>query len=362
MAAATIKDVAREARVSVATVSRVFNGKGPVRVDTRDRVLAAAAALRYVPHGGARSLITNRTSTVGVVLPDLYGEFFSELIRGLDLAARRGGYHLLVSGSHSDRDELEAALRALRGRVDGLILMSPDLDAATLRANLPDDLPVVLLNCRVAGHRFDTLSVGNVGGAAAMVGHLAGLGHRRIAFVRGAAGNNDAAERLRGFRRAVRRLGLPAAAELELAGDFSEESGYRAGPLVLALDPRPDAVFAANDSMAIGLLAALREAGEEVPEGIALAGFDDIPIARFLTPALTTVRVDIARLGARAFERLAAALDPKGSPPGGSEVVPTQVVVRASCGAAAIRATAIVPLAQTSTAFRPMKLFRRSKS
>ena len=250
--AATIKDVAREAGVSVATVSRVINTKGPVREATRDRILAVAAALRYVPHGGARSLITNRTSTVGALLPDLHGEFFSELIRGMDLAARRNGYHLLISGSHADRDEVEAVLRALRGRVDGLILMSPDIDAATLEANLPDDLPVVLLNCRVDGRTLDALAIDNVGGAAAMVRHLAGLGHRRIAFVGGAAGNNDAEERLRGYRKARRELRLPADAELEIAGDFSEESGYRAGGRLLALDPRPDAVFAANDSMAIG--------------------------------------------------------------------------------------------------------------
>ena len=167
--AATIKDVAREAGVSVATVSRVFNDKGPVRAATRERVLAAASTLRYVPHGGARSLITNQTHTVGVVLPDLHGEFFFELIRGLDLAARRGGYHLLVSGSHSDRDELGAVLQALRSQVNGLVLMSPDLNAAALEANLPNDLPVVLLNCQIHGHSFDTLAVDNVSNAAAMV-------------------------------------------------------------------------------------------------------------------------------------------------------------------------------------------------
>lgn len=350
--AATVKDVAREAGVSVATVSRVFNGKGPVRATTRDRVLAAASALRYVPHGVARSLITSRTNTVGVVLPDLYGEFFSELLRGLDLAARRGGYHLLVSGSHSDRGELEAVLRALRGRIDGLIVMSPDIDAAALEANLPDDLAVVLLNCRVDGRGVDTLTVDNLGGSAAMVRHLAGLGHRRIAFVRGAPGNNDAEERLRGFRRALRTLGLPAGDELELPGDFSEESGYRAARLALALDPRPDAVFAANDSMAIGLLAALRVAGVEVPGGVAVAGFDDIPIARFLTPALTTVQIDIARLGARALERLVAALGRQGRPPGRRVVVPTRVVVRASCGAPAIRRPEPARSAHTRHALR----------
>src|SRR5205823_2546675 len=139
----TIRDVAREAHVSVATVSRVFNGGGPVREETRRRIRDIATRLRYVPHGGARSLITSRTNTIGVLLPDLYGEFFSEVIRGIDLAARRSGFHVLISGFHSDRAEIEAVLRALRGRVDGLIVLSPDVDAQGLRRNLPETLPVV---------------------------------------------------------------------------------------------------------------------------------------------------------------------------------------------------------------------------
>ena len=129
---ATIREVARAAGVSVATVSRVLNGKGPVREDTTRTVRAAADRLRYVPHGGARSLITRRTNAIGVLLPDLFGEFFSEAIRGIDRAARPAGYQLLVSGSHGDRSQAEAALRAMRGRVDGLVVMSPNVDGPTL--------------------------------------------------------------------------------------------------------------------------------------------------------------------------------------------------------------------------------------
>ena len=134
---ATIKDVAREANVSVATVSRVFNSSGPVSEETRVRIQEVAAKLCYSPHGAARSLITSRTSTLGVLLPDLYGEFFSEVIRGMDQTARRHGYQLLVSSWHAAKAEIEAALRAMRGRVDGLIAMSPHLDAPSLVANVP---------------------------------------------------------------------------------------------------------------------------------------------------------------------------------------------------------------------------------
>jgi LacI family transcriptional regulator len=334
---ASIKEVALKAGVSIATVSRVLNDKGPVAVETRSRILAAIEQLRYVPHGAARSLITNQTDTIGVLLPDLYGEFFSEVIRGIDLAARRSGFHVLISGFHSDRAEIEAVLRALRGRVDGLIVLSPDVDAQGLRRNLPETLPVVLLNTRVQGREgaaFDAINVDNYGGAFAMVRHLAALGHRRIALICGPAENADARERLRGYRDALRAEGIAPSPALEIPGDFSEESGYRAGQRLLTLEPRPEAVFAANDSMAIGCLFALREAGVEVPGGIALAGFDDIPIARYVTPALSSVRVPIAELGERAMGRLLHAVEHKNEHERRQETVPTTLVVRGSCGGA----------------------------
>lgn len=333
--AVTIKDVAREAGVSVATVSRVLNGKQPVKAATQRLIHEVAARLRYVPHGGARSLITRRTHTVGVVLPDLYGEFFSELIRGIDLAARRHGYHLLVSSSHDDAQEIEAALRAMRGRVDGLIVMSPDVDAGSLEANLPDTQPAVLLNSTLGGGAWHALNVDNYGGAFAMVQHLASLGHRRIALITGPARNLDAQERRRGYEDAVRDLFPAREPGLVLAGDFSEESGYQAGRRLLELSPRPDAVFAANDAMAIGCLAALTEGGVQVPGDVALAGFDDIPTSRFMMPPLTSVRVSIADLGARALERLHAAVEAGNAGERSRETIATELVVRGSCGAPA---------------------------
>lgn len=336
---ASIKEVALRAGVSIATVSRVLNDKGPVAQETRQRILEAIEKLRYVPHGAARSLITNQTDTIGVLLPDLYGEFFSEVIRGIDLAARRSGFHVLISGFHSDRAEIEAVLRALRGRVDGLIVLSPDVDAQGLRRNLPETLPVVLLNTRVDGQAdgaaFDAINLDNHGGAFAMVRHLAGLGHRRIALIRGPEENADARERCRGYRDALRAEGIEPAHALEIEGDFSEEAGYRAGRRLLALSPRPTAVFAANDSMAIGCLFALREAGARVPGDVALAGFDDIPIARYITPSLSSVHVPIAELGTRAMERLLHAVEGKNGHERRQETVATTLVVRGSCGGAA---------------------------
>ena len=329
---ATIREVARAARVSVATVSRVLNGKGPVREVTSRRVRAAVDRLRYVPHHGARSLITRRTNAIGVLLPDLFGEFFSEAIRGIDLAARGAGYQLLVSGSHGDRAHAQTALRSMRGRVDGLVVMSPSVDGPTLSANLPEGWPVMLLNCAVDGAAFDSINIDNEGGAAAMVGYLVQLGHRRIAHVTGPADNWDARERCRGYRQAVRAGGGEVSRRLEVPGDFTEESGYRAARVVLGMRPRPTAIFAANDSMAIGLLSAFQELGVRVPGDLAVGGFDDIPIARFTTPPLSSVAVSIADLGARAMERLLAALSEGSRHAPCHETLPTRLVARRSSG------------------------------
>ena len=328
----TIKDVAREAGVSVATVSRVMNDSGPVSEETRRRIREVAERMRFTPNLAARSLITARTATLGVLLPDLYGEFFSEVLRGIDQAARRHGYHLLVSSSHADRTEAEAALRAMRGRVDGLMVMSPELDARALVQNLPDRLPLVLLNSAVDGDAYDSLTIENFEGASAMVRHLVALGHRRIAMIRGAARNHDAAERLRGYRAALRAAGIAREPAWELAGDFTDESGYRAVTALLQLDPRPTAVFAANDAMAIGAMSALREAGVAVPTEMAVAGFDDIPVARYVSPALTSVRVPIWEMGERATERLLSLVGGRVGGAPRQETLATRLVVRESCG------------------------------
>jgi len=323
-AAVTIHDVARRAGVSVATVSRVLNRKEIVREETSKVVLAAAKSLRYVPNIAARSLSIRRSQTVGIVLPDVHGEFFSEVIRGIDVAARRGGYHILVSGSHSDVDEMIEVLEAMHGRVDGLVVMAPDVAIDSLREQLPRDLPMVLLNS--SDERHPAITIDNYGGARMMMRHLSELGHTRIAFITGPATNADARERLRGYRQAMRGL-----QRTEIGGDFTELAGHQAVEQILALDPLPTAVFAANDSMAVGALSALRDAGIDVPGQMSVVGFDDVPIARYVNPPLTTIRVDIAELGRRAFAVLLEVLaHPKSRIQ--RERIETTLIVRKSSG------------------------------
>jgi len=339
---ATIKDIAREARTSVATVSRALNDTGIVTPKLKQSILQIAARLNYVPHSGARSLIMRRTDTIGVVLPDLYGEFFSELIRGIDLAARSRRLHLLISTTHGSAEEAAGAIRAMSGRVDGLLLMSPHLDKQLLRDCVTNNLPTVLINSEAVANAVAAISVDHYGGAFAMVRYLASLGHKRIAHITGPTPNFDAQERIRGYRDALKTF-RPGASEQLIVGDFNEESGYRAGREILTRRQPPEAVFAANDMMAIGCLYALMQGGLRVPEDIAVAGFDDVPLARFVTPALTTVRVDIADLGGRALARLAAAVESRDDSRPATEIVRTELVIRASCGSSGSRSGAAAP-------------------
>lgn len=331
MKPATIRDVAERARVSVASVSRVLTGAGVVAEPTRLRVLEAVEALSYVPHSGARSLSTNRTDTVGVILPDLFGEFFSELIRGMDVAARAAGLHLIVSSSHDDASDAAAAIRSMRGRVDGLIVLSPHLDADNLAANLAGRLPVLLMNGGATDAGRPSIVVDNIGGARTAVEHLLSIGHRRITHIGGPTGNLEARDRQAGYVQAMQAAGYEPAV---VPGDFTQASGHRAMRDLLAEGVRPEAVFAGNDMMAVGALLAMQEAGVWVPDDVAVVGFDDVPIAALVRPTLTTMRIEIAETGRRAVERLvtliASATRPDDVPSDACEIITPRLVVRQS--------------------------------
>ena len=311
MPEATIRDVARRAQLSVATVSRALNGFENVSEIARERVAEAVRELGYVPHAGARSLSLAKTNAIGVVLPDLHGEFFSEIVRGMDREASRRGYLLLLSNLHARAEQAGLALRAMNGRVDGLIVMAPQLTAEELATALPSGVPSILVNTRGGGSRRGAIHLDNAAGARAVVDHLVDLGRTRLVHIAGPRGNIDADERAAAFREACAERGVDCKT---LGGDFEERSGEQAILRLLDGGHRFDAVFAANDNMAIGALAALRARGVSVPREVAVAGFDDIPLARHL--GLTTVRVRIDELGQRAIARL---LDSMGQPDGGGD-------------------------------------------
>lgn len=330
--AATVKDVAQAAGVSIATVSRVVNGTSPVSAETRQRILDAIGALNYVPHSGARSMVTRRTDLIGMLLPDIHGEFFSEVVRGVDEAARKRGLHIIVSNVSGNMEEDERVVSAMSGRVDGLLLMVPDTETAMIAQRLPRDIPVVLMNTPVEG-RPNALTIDNHAGAMTAMAHLARQGRERVAHIAGPEHNIDAMERLRGYRDGL-EAHFSGAAPIVLPGDFSQSAGHEAGLRIAAMAQRPDAIFAANDMMAIGCILALAEAGVRVPEDIAVIGFDDIPLAGLVRPALTTIRLQMAEFGRRALARLVESLDDPLADARPAEAMQPVLVVRDSCGAA----------------------------
>ena len=322
MAEATIRDVARRAQLSVATVSRALNGFENVSEAARERIAAAVAELGYVPHAGARSLSLARNNAIGVVLPDLHGEFFSEIVRGMDREASRRGYLLLLSNLHAGGQQAANALKAMRGRVDGLIVMAPHLSAEELSDALPKGLPSILINTRADADEHPSIHLDNAAGVRAVVDHLASIGRTRLVHIRGPADNVDAQEREAAFRAAAAAHGVDGRV---VAGDFETESGEAAVRKLLADGTEFDAIFAANDNMAIGALESLRAAGKQVPEDVAVIGFDDIPLARHM--GVATVRVRIAELGERALQRL---VDSFSKEQGGDELHAPELVIRST--------------------------------
>ncbi|MGH8192889.1 MAG: LacI family DNA-binding transcriptional regulator [Woeseiaceae bacterium] len=323
--------MAREAGVSIASVSRVINGNDCVADFTRTRILEVIDRLKYVPHYGAHSLVTRRNNLIGVLLPALHGEFFSQLVCGIEDAARRHGMHILISNSSGDEEQDARVVAALRGRVGGLLVMASHERPALLAERLPEGVPAVLLNTRCPDRHNNTLMIDNYGAAVAVMRHLAVCGRRRVVHIAGPRTNSDAAERLRGYRDGL-AANWPGVAPLIIDGDFSQDSGARAARRIAALPECPDAVFAANDLIAIGAGQALNEAGFAIPDDLALVGFDDIPLANLVTPALTTMRIDIAEFGRRGLERLVRCMEEPDAVHGEMEAVRPTLVIRGSCG------------------------------
>ncbi|RMH54253.1 MAG: LacI family transcriptional regulator [Bacteroidetes bacterium] len=326
----TIRDVARRAQVSISTVSRVLNDTCRVSEEKRRRVLEAAEQLGYRPNPVARSLLTKETGALGVVVPFVFGEFFAELLNGIDAAAQERAFCLTISTSHRHEHELRAALQSLHKRVDGVLLMTPEMPGEQAVAHLPEDVPVVFLNTRLSGDGYAVVNFDNAGGFRALTRHLIALGHRRIAVITGPEAAFDAAERLRGYRMALEEAGMAFDPAWLIPGDYSQRAGYEAVQTLLAWPERPTAILASNDQMAFGALSALREAGLRVPEDVSLAGFDDVPSARYTVPSLTSARVPIRDLGARAVQCLVDHIQAETPPAPRSLVLPVDLVVRDS--------------------------------
>lgn len=334
---ATIRDVARDAGVSVATVSRVLNEDTvgyPVADRTRRKVLAAIEKLRYRPNQMARGLLQRRTGVIALVVPDISNPYYPELSRGLEDMAHEHGYRLMFCSTDRDPDKARTHIEALlAARVDGIVVAGGG-DEVQLTPETADEYrtKVVYLGRRSA--RFSSVRVDNEGAAKTAVEHLIVLGHSRIGVVTGPKESATVRDRVQGYQAALAAHRLPADDALVQAGDFTEAGGYDAAKRLLS-GPRPTAIFATNDRMAVGVLAAAADRGLEVPGDLALVGFDDVPMASYLRPALTTVSVSALQLGSEAMRLMLELLE--GSTKRKRVLVKTSLVIRASCGATMAR-------------------------
>jgi len=334
----TIRQVAARAGVSHQTVSRVINAEGYVGQATRARVLKAIAELNYVPNGIARSLSSNRSHTLGVVSNDISDHSFAELAAGAELEARRQGYYLII-GSVDDElpEDEEAYLRLMQQRrIEGLIVARPRLRAPSRRllVEMARSIPTVVIASRVEAPRLHSVDIDNHGGGRAAVAHLVERGHRELATITGPLDWVSASARLEGARDALREAGLGGELLVEGSADWGVEGGRAAMSRLLASGRRFTAVFAQSDLLALGAIAELQAHGVAVPRDVSVVGYDDIPVARYLSPALTTIRQPMGAVGARAVQilvqRLAHSSSAGAQPRARHDLVGVSLVVRNS--------------------------------
>jgi LacI family transcriptional regulator len=339
----TVYHVARLAGVSTATVSRVLSGNARVLVQTRERVLAAIAELGYVPSGAAKDLAARRTGVLGLCFPDLVGDediaegdalyWYDEVIRGLERAARRSGYAVLIAASHAS-DDVSTVL-SVAGRCDGLAVLARTVPPRVLE-HIAMRIPVVLLATErepgETGQVPDHLWVANDQGAYAVTAHLLDQhGYDDIGFAAGPADSPDAASRINGFRKALAERGRDPSQPRIFQGDFTTLGGRRVAAELLAADRRPQALVCANDQTAIGVMASLQSAGLRIPGDIAVTGFDGVALGELLRPTLTTVVQPMRRLGEMAAQMLRERVADPAIAPRAVEL-PVRLELRASCG------------------------------
>lgn len=326
----TIRDVARKAKVSISTVSRVLNDTCNVSEDKKLAVERATHELGYVPNPAARSLHSLMTGGVGILLPYVSGEFYAELLNGVDETVQEEDKLLMISTSHNSEEELRGALKGMHRRVDGLIIMAPSTTAEAVLEGHADDVPVVFVNTRSEKGDVNLISFDNHAGMKKMTEHLIQRGHERIGLIRGTKDAFDAKERERGFREAHKEAGFGVDESLVVSGNYSQQSGHDGAVRLLGLKDRPTAIMASNDDSAIGALSAIRDAGLSVPDDIALTGFDDVPSARFTVPPLSTVHVPVRELGVMSIRMLLDQIEQSNGRHPVQKMLPVELRIRES--------------------------------
>ena len=331
--AVTIKDVAREAGVSLGTASQALRDSPAVRDATRHRVLAVAKRLRYQPSALARGLVTRRTHTVGLLISDIANPFFIRAVRAVEDVAQKNGYNVILCNTDEDPTKETQYLRVLvEKRVDGIILATTAGSLQAVRDVRWRRIPLVLFDRELPRVPIDTVKVDSVLGGRLATEHLLGLGHRRIAIIHGPVVRSTGAERLRGYLLALRAAGLRPEPALIREGNFKQDSGRELARKLLELSPPPTALFCTNNLMTVGAIQTLQERGVRIPADLSLVGYDDMEWWMLTHPPLTTVGQPVYDLGREAMRLLLSQIESNSRRRPQRVILKPELLTRESCG------------------------------
>jgi LacI family transcriptional regulator len=333
LVALTMRDVGRRAGVSAMTVSRVVNGRDGVDAETQRRVEEAILALNYVPNRVARSLISQKTQTLGLIVPDVVNPFFAPVVRGAETTARKAGYRVLLCNSEGDlRLEREYIEDLVSHRVEGLLLApASDRSRTSVLPLLRGGFPLVMIDRSLPEVDCDLVVSDNIGGARRLIDHLISVGHRDIAHITDSEDTSTGRERLRGYQEALRQAGIPNREDLVFRATVDRIGGYRSTQQILAGPKLPTAIFAVNNMTAVGAMQALRERGLVVPRDIGLVCFDDVEHLAVLSPFLTVIDQPAETFGTLGAQLLLERVSGKAGPRSRRIVLQTDLFVRESC-------------------------------
>ena len=326
----TIADVAERAQVSIATVSRVLNGTTPVQPEKAERVRLAMEELQFVPRSAARVLASRRTNTIGLVFSEISGAFFPHLLKGIEAQLHSGGYELLIYSTDSKHPKQRKPIG--EHNTDGLLIFTTSLEPEELKRLYTVNFPLVLMHATPPqGMNIPVITIENKDGASMLVSHLIEKhGRRRIVFLRGPESHEDSQWRERGYREALESHDIPFDSKLVASGKFEEEIAFGAIQQLIHDGIEFDAVFAGDDDAAIGVYRALKAADRIIPDDVAVVGFDDVQFARYISPALTTIRAPIEDVGREAVRQMLRQLN--GGQAEALTLLRTEMIIRSSCG------------------------------
>jgi LacI family transcriptional regulator len=329
----TIHEVAKRAGVAAITVSRVINNSGYASQEVRERVMATVKEMGYVPNRLASSLRSRRTNVLALVLTDITNPFFTVAARGVEDIASKAGYTVIFCNTDEDRQKEKKYVEVLmQNRVDGIILVPSGFDSESVETLQQNGIPVVVMDRSVTGQSVDQVRCDSFEGAYKLTRLLIGLGHTQIALLNGPENVSTASDRLSGFKQALDESGLDSLKQVHLAGAFTRASGYEMTRQALALSPRPTALFAANNFIALGTLRALEESQVRVPADMAVVTFDDLPESLVITPFLTVAAQPVYEMASKATELLINRLAGNAGEGFDEIIFPTEIIVRQSSG------------------------------